>query len=439
MAQSQSAGASLNVAMVCSDDLRMMPLEVMERDPQTMLELVYESVVSLDDDRRPQGELAASWTQVGDGSTWIFTLHDGIYFHDGHKLTAHDVIATLNKIKALADEGKGLYRQTAKVLSGWEVDSELTFRVRAAQPNYMVLYAMTFPVLPQSAVDQECPPGTGPYRIEYYQPGGMFLLSGNQNWWKRAPYLQTITAYCYSKDSEALTAFQAETVDVLMTRSLTATRYRGIIGSTINSYDYTTQQLECLLFNNYASIFHSAEFRQALCHAIDKSRLATGLYQNIATTTDTLAMPGSYLYNSGTQVYYYNVQAANRLLDGLGYTKRDGEGYRYKETNGEAKTLELRLFYYDEPGSNLRKEAAGMIADMLAQVGIRVRTALYSFEDAKKKLNSGDYDLFLCAYNFGMIPDLDYLFGKDGNFARYSSKDMNALLKTLRSANEEAE
>ena len=194
-----------------------------------------------------------------------------------------------------------------------------------------------------------------------------------------------------------------------------------------------------LLFNNYAAIFRNVDFRRALSHAIDKSRLATAVYQNIATTTDTLAMPGSYLYNSGTQVYYYNLQTANRLLDGLGYTQYDSDGFRFKEDNGETKTLELRLFYYDEPGSNLRKEAAGMIADMLAQVGIRVRTTLYTFENAQSKLNSGDYDLFLCAYNFGAIPDLEYLFGNDGNFARYSSTDMNALLKKLRNAHEEAE
>ena len=347
-AAARSEGAFLDIAMVCSADLRMLPLEVMERDPQTMMDLVYESVVALDDDRRPQGELAASWTPVGDGSTWVFTLHDEIYFHDGRKLTAHDVIATLNKIKALADEGKGQYRQTVKVLSGWEADGDLSFRVRAAQPNYMVLYAMNFPVLPRNAVDQECPPGTGPYRIEYYQPGGMFMLSGNQNWWKRAPYFQTITAYCYEKDSEALIAFQAETVDVLMTRSLSATRYRGVIGSAINSYDYGTQQLECLLFNNYAAIFRNADFRRALCHAIDKSRLATAVYQNIATTTDNLVMPGSYLYNKSTEVskaYFYDPQLANSLLNGLVYTLYDTTGVRYMEENGKTTTLELRLFY----------------------------------------------------------------------------------------------
>lgn len=438
-AQAQELSTALNVAMVCSQDMRMHPLEVMERDPQSLMELVYESVITIDDDRRPQGELAASWTQVADGSTWVFTLLDDIYFHDGRKLTAHDVIATLNYIKTLADQGKGMYQQTAKALTGWEADDDRTFRVRAKQSNYMVAYAMTFPVLPQHAVEQECPPGTGPYRIDFYQAGNMLFLSGNEAWWKGVPSIAMITAYWYKSASDALAAFQAEQVDVLMTRALTATRYRGVIGSPVNSYDFSTRQLECLLFNNYASIFRSVDFRRALCHAIDKNRLATTVYQSITTSTDTLAMPGTYLYNTGTQVYEYNVAKANQLLDELGYTQRNSSGYRYKVADGKETVLELRLFYYDEPGTSLRKDVATLIVSMLAQVGINVRTTLYTFENAQSKLKSGDFDLFLCAYNFSLIPDLDYVLSGDGNYARYNSTDMNALLKQLRSANEEQE
>ncbi|MDR2657214.1 MAG: ABC transporter substrate-binding protein [Oscillospiraceae bacterium] len=442
MAMPRGAAASggipseLNVAMVCSPDLSMNPLSCVERDPQSIMGLVYESLISLDDRRVPQAMLAESWVEIGSGGVWEFTLREGVKFHNGKELTARDVVATLNAISELAIEGRGMFSQTAAMLSDWEAKSEYVVRVRAKQSGYPVLYVMTFPILPEGETKADCPPGTGPYRVDFYQPGNQMLMIANEAWWQRPSAIRMITARWFGTDADALTAFQLEQVDVLMTRSLQATRYRGVIGSTVTSLDYITRQLEVLMYNNSATVLKTPEMRQALSHAIDRSRIAQMVYQNVVTITDTIAMPTSSIYNADAKTYAYNPDAANRMLDALGYSARGADGFR---VNADGESLILRLFYYDEQGSTLRHDAAFQIKDMLAQVGVNAKITYYIFDNGKAKLASGDFDLFLCGINFGIVPDPTFLLSttSESNYARYRSKDIGESLKQLSRAPDE--
>lgn len=160
----------------------------------------------------------------------------------------------------------------------------------------------------------------------------------------------------------------------------------------------------------------------------------------MVTTTDTLESPASWLYNESTVRYEYNPQRAIELLEGLGWTDVNDDGYRFKRTESGDTVLNLRLAYYDEAGSTLRREAANEIATMLKAVGIQTTMTAYSFENAMKKLatNVRDYDLFLCAYNFDTPPDPSFILLSNGygNSAGYRSDEMNALCQELRKAYE---
>lgn len=432
----------MTVAMISATDLAIYPLLTMDRDMLSMMDLVYESLVVLDDSRNPSPGLATSWQMLGDGKTWIFTLREKVLFHNGNEMTAYDVAATMDAIKIIASDEtlpanqKGMYVNVANICHSWKAEDAYTLTVTTNRPFYGLLYAMTFPILQAQSVMEQNPPGTGPYRVEYYAPGEELWLVGNQNWYNLPPYVNEIIGKWYPDVETALAAFEAEDVDIIMTRSTAAVRYRGTTSSRASSYDYATQQLECLMIN-YANHLKDLDMRKAVVHAINTSRLTSNVYQSMVTPTNTLQSPDSWLYKENVTTYAYNPEEANALLDSLGWGNINDAGYRFRKTDtGETKVLEFRIGYYNEAGNNLRGEAAEEIGRMLNAVGIKVRFTPYEFEAGAQKLTSADYDLFLCAYNMDVVPDPNYILLSNGygNYAKYRSDDMNTLCQALRKA-----
>ena len=89
------------------------PLDPKERDIMSIYDMVYDGLVSIDDDYLPQPALAESWEESGGGKTWTFHLREGVTFSDGTPLTAHDVVATaqyiLDRANNDATTEKGYY------------------------------------------------------------------------------------------------------------------------------------------------------------------------------------------------------------------------------------------------------------------------------------------------------------------------------------------
>ena len=436
----------LSVAMVVPPDMELYPLRVMHRDAISILDLVYDSLVIINDDMQPEPSLATSWETLSDGRTWKFTIRENVFFHDGRELTAYDVKATMDAIKATADafeqpNQKGMYSELPSILTRWEAEDERTLRVQTNRPYYGILYAMTFPVLQAQSAFEANPPGTGPYCVDYYVPGQALWLRGNENWWfGPPPYVSEIACQWYPSESAALTAFESEKVDILMTRSTDAVRYRGTVSSRANSYTYSTRQLECLMINNAVpKLRRDVRMRQAIAYAVNIPYLKANVYQGMVLESGTLQRPGTWLYNENVGDAYpaYNPDKARALLDEMGWSQFNSEGYRTRQTENGLDELILRMFYYDEAGNSLRKEAAGRIADMLREVGIRVRPPThYDFEGGSAKLKVGDYDLFLCSIFFDTTPDPTFLLSSSSNinYSRYNSSDMGNTLKEFRKA-----
>ena len=71
--------------------------------------------------------LVLHWTSA-DSKAWIFTLRDGLEFHDGQQVTSEDVVASLQRWGQRDTTGETLLASVA----GWDVVDARTFRMRAA-------------------------------------------------------------------------------------------------------------------------------------------------------------------------------------------------------------------------------------------------------------------------------------------------------------------
>ena len=436
----------LSCAIVATDDLALRPLELNQRDVVSVLDLVYEGLFAMDDNYMPQPELAYSYEFVNNGQRLKITLRDDVTFHNGQKLTAHDVIATLDYIYELSGFDKdlnspyeladrGLYYSTFYSIKAWEAQDDYTLLLTLRRQSFGSLYALTFPILPASEVANDMPSGTGPYRYDGYERGSAIWLAVNPTWWKRTPYIKNIRANIYSDAEKALSAFDAQNVDIAMTRSINASRYSGSLNSF--SLSARTRQLEVLLVNRAYKYFKSDEdgknlVRDAVNYAINRSELISSVYQGMATIAYTPVPTGTWLSNETTINDIYDPLMAESLLDQAGWKMAD-DGKRYR--NGE-KMEDFRILVYDEPGSTVRTNAANKIVEQLAAVGIPAYVATWSRDNVIGKLQVADYSLALCAFNFDIGPDPGFTIASTGscNYTRYRSDDMNDLLGQLRSS-----
>jgi peptide/nickel transport system substrate-binding protein len=59
--------------------------------------MVYDTLFALDDKYRPQPQMVESWTASDDKLTYTFTLRSGLKWHDGAKVRAADVVASIKR------------------------------------------------------------------------------------------------------------------------------------------------------------------------------------------------------------------------------------------------------------------------------------------------------------------------------------------------------
>ena len=179
--------------------------------------------------------------------------------------------------------------------------------------------------------------------------------------------------------------------------------------------------------------------RQAILMAIDRDALISSVYQNMATPATGPVMSGTWLYDESAAQDSYDPELSRAILDSLGW-RLATDGKRYQPDKPvEGMALYFPILVYDEPGSNVRRNAAEQIAQMLKDVGINASVSIRSYDEVLNNLNSGNFALALCAYNLDVVPDPGFMLLSNAgvnypgaNFSRYNSKDMNTLIRDLR-------
>ena len=432
---------TFEVGMISVKTVYLNPLWALERDFQSLHSLMYESLIRLNDDYEPEPYIAKKWEASKNCKNWTFWLRDDVYFSDGTKLTAYDVAATINEIIRLAKdetaENHGVYASMRYIISSAQANDALTLVVNAARPYYGVIYAMNFPILKADEVQFEYPIGSGPYRADAFSPANYLYLSYNEHWWGEEPQVRNINAFFSATNRDLTADYEYNRVDAIITRSVTTAQYRG--GVTSVNIDYRTRQLETLLMNMNSYELEDIRVRYAIRYALDPDAISNNAYYGMTARTDTPFPRGTWMYydpsdDDGEDYFTYNLEKAKRLLDEAGWIDTNEDGVRDMTREGKRVDLSLRLWVYEEAENSVRVETANQIRDQLAKAGITVRVYLVSFALAKERLQAGNFDLCLAAYQMDSVPDPGFLlYGPNtGNYGRYRNEQMNSLITELR-------
>ena len=439
----ENVRSSITIGIQSTKTLTLRPFEPLERDMLSVYNMVYESLMYIDDDYIPQCCIAESWEESSNGKYWTFHLRRDVRFSDGTPLTAEDVVASANYILEKArDENiadHGFYSNLNYFVKNISAKDEYTVVVTANSSKsvtrtcYGMLYQMTFPIVPASQVAADNPLGSGPYIVTQFTAGDFMTLEANPNWWKLQPYVQQIMISFHDVPKAVIDSYEYNRVDAVFTRSTAGAQYKT--GTMSVSMSYRTSQLDCLLTNNQASEL-TPEVRRAIRYVLDRQKIINNVYSGMAVLTNFPFYPGTWMYNDSLDSQFtINLDEARRLLAEAGWEDTDENGVLDRQTSeGKTRELSLRFYVYEEPDNDVRLEAANMIAEQLAQVGIECRIEAMTYANVKEKLSAGSFDLALVSFSMDICPDPGFLLmrGNTCNYVRYKSDRMTNLCNELR-------
>jgi len=418
--------ADLVVGYVAAAGAAVNPFVCNNRDLLSLNQLVFESVVELDENMQPVPLLADSWTKSG--RTWTFQLRSGVTFHNGAELTASDVVASYKRI--LAAGSACPYYARLSLIKNMQATDLLTFQVESTYDGYLALYALTFPVVQYSTMEDDMPRGTGPYWYTQYIPDTGVRLERNPLWWKKDPQIESVAAVRYAESGDALEALHTNEINLLCSQSSSASLSRKL--SKFTSMDYHTNTYELLIPNLHSSsLMSDVRMRQAVMYAIDRAQIAENAYLGLGVQCEVPVHPASWLYESQSAIYYYSPERALQLVQECGWRDLTGDGMLNQLDGVILKDLTVRIITYNDATTSVRENAANMIATYLENVGIHARVEVLAPGKVSDRIDARNYDLALVGMNLSEVPNLVPMFYTDNNLNlnRYSNDEMNLLLQ----------
>ena len=376
--------------------------------------------------------LAESWSVAADGRTWTFKLRPGLYWSDGQRLTADDVVFTWNDVMNNPEINRASFeflQIEGKPVQVTKVD-DLT--VRVTTPSVFAPFIEFFgniSILPRHAMGREVAErrflnvyslatkpekivGNGPFRVKEINATAV-LLERNPEFWmtdktgRRLPYFDEVLIDFGSRKAPQQ-AFAEGVGDVCeLTRpddyaqfqaafpsgkfqllDLRAGSERDFLWFNLNTnVDRATGQP--LVAPIKAKWFREKNFRQAVSCAIDRDRLVKEVYGNRAAATLTfLSNENPKWNNPNVPQFGFDLARAKQLLGGIGIQDRNGDGTL---EDAEGNVIEFSIL--SNEGNALRQRAVIIIAEQLGKLGFKVTQKSIPYDALVQRINGTcDYE-----------------------------------------------
>ena len=153
--------------------------------------VIYNGLLQLSDELVPQPELAESFGSNSDATEWSFNIRKGVTFHDGSKLTANDVVYSMNR--HLGDESTSTIKAVLKSVKEWKKTGEYEVKAVMNTPNadLPILCGLFQAKIVKEGTTGEGN-GTGPFTLESFEPGVKSVHKRNQNYWRDGANLDAL-------------------------------------------------------------------------------------------------------------------------------------------------------------------------------------------------------------------------------------------------------
>lgn len=231
-------------------------------------------------------DVASEWSATPDAMEWRFKINDNATFHSGGKVTATDVIASINHHRG-ADSGSA----AASLLEGiTEIvdngDNSVTFKLSA--PNADLPWIMPdyhLPILPANddgTLNWQSGDGCGPYVLKNFEPGVSASLVRHEGWHGEGAYFDAVEFQIINDPNARQTALITGDVDAC---SLIENKTMALMARDPNIAIDNVPSASCITLPMHTNTapFDNPDVRMALKLAINRQEIVDKITFGAAT------------------------------------------------------------------------------------------------------------------------------------------------------------
>ena len=320
---------------------------------------VYDYLIDIDPESRVVPRLATSWQVSANGLSYVFTLAQGVTFHNGSSFGPEDVVWTYDRLRnpALELPTQSLYANIASVAATGP--RQVTFQLKTPNPFFLYDLSDNHALMQDSATtDPAAFNGTGPFTVKSYSPEDRIELTANPAYFVTGqPRLGGIEVIFFNDDQAAASALRGGQVDLLM-RMSTGT-FEGLKSAAgITTIDIPTNGFDLVRLRSDRAPGNDPRVIQALKLATDRAEIHNLVQQGYgAVGNDSPIGPLYAEYHDATvKPPARNIARARELLVEAGYA-------------GGTMTLHV-------PDSGGRPDLAAVLKEQWGRAGVNIEISV---------------------------------------------------------------
>ena len=361
---------------------------------QRVHQLVFDYLLALDDKLRVTGGLATDWEQPNP-LTYIVHLRKGVRFHDGHELTADDVVHTFGSFidPSFISPRKGAYRMLDRV----EAVDPYTVRFTLKEPFGSFPIQLVMPVVPKGAGPElrDKPIGTGPYQFVSFAVDDHITLEAFPDYFRGAPANNGVVLKVIPDEIMRALELRKGTVDMVVNDLSPDVVHQLAEEKAVTIAEAPGTDYAYVGINMRDPVLTDRRIRHALGYAIDRQAIVDHLRRGLARPAVGVLPPASWAFEPGVFQFPHDPARAIALLEAAGYRDPDGDGPQPR----------LRLSLKVSTNEFIRLQAA-VIQEDLKRVGIDLDVRSYEFATLYADVLKGNFQLFTLQWVGVSDPDM---------------------------------
>ncbi|MCX7929713.1 MAG: ABC transporter substrate-binding protein [Chlorobi bacterium] len=439
-----------------SDPQGLNPYTSNDNTASTLNRLIFDALLEQNPKTlQLEPSIARSLPEISsDHLQYVFRLRSNVFFSDGQRLTARDVLFSFKAVKnPFILEASALRNYFDDVADVVAVD-DTTIVINMTKPYFLAQYFLgDLRILPKHVLDPQGLTdrytiselnnperakrnpsiaefarwfsraevrrepqyviGSGPYVFREWNTGKRLVFVRNPRawdtplWWRKA-YPDAIVSVVINDRTAALSALKTEEIDFLdaIPPALYDEQLDTVQLNYLRKGKYEQSVYTYIGWNMRKPIFRDRRVRQALSHLVNREHWIATVIRGYAQPINGPIYRNRPEYDTTLPGYRYSPARAIELLQSAGWYDRNGDGILDNIIDGKLVNFEFALSF--NAGNETRENIAILYSTELRKYGIVCNVQKLEWSVFLRQLSSQQFDVYIGAWVNDNIPSDPY-------------------------------